>query len=211
MRTKTPLLIVALCLLTFGVAGASSLPTFTDRQISPSDILYPGNFPTAGDYYCNLTRGCGTIPPGGQTDYMWTTGDFVQSAIFTNTGITSATDVSFDFFYQDELGRGSTELVYYEVNGIPVAQFTAPDCDFCGSYFEVTGTVDFADIAPVNGGYQLSMVLQNTIPCCDGSIAFADGGSFTLSGTATPEPGSIMLFGSGVLGLAGVLRRKMTR
>ena len=38
--------------------------------------------------------------------------------------------------------------------------------------------------------------------------------SFTISasgGTTTPEPSSIMLFGSGILGLAGVLRRKMNR
>ena len=44
--------------------------------------------------------------------------------------------------------------------------------------------------------------------------------SFTLTGTSTttttttgttPEPSSIMLFGSGILGLAGVLRRKLTR
>jgi hypothetical protein len=37
--------------------------------------------------------------------------------------------------------------------------------------------------------------------------------SFTITGTqgSTPEPSSIMLFGSGILGLAGVLRRKLTR
>jgi PEP-CTERM motif len=38
--------------------------------------------------------------------------------------------------------------------------------------------------------------------------------TFTLSGEragTTPEPSSIMLFGSGILGLAGVLRRKLTR
>ena len=28
-------------------------------------------------------------------------------------------------------------------------------------------------------------------------------------GTATPEPGTLMLFGSGILGLAGVIRRKI--
>ncbi len=44
------------------------------------------------------------------------------------------------------------------------------------------------------------------------------GESFTLSGTTsttttstTPEPSSIMLLGSGVLGLAGILRRKLSR
>ena len=37
--------------------------------------------------------------------------------------------------------------------------------------------------------------------------------AFTLTGApgggTTPEPSSVMLFGSGVLGLAGVLRRKL--
>jgi hypothetical protein len=34
--------------------------------------------------------------------------------------------------------------------------------------------------------------------------------AFTIIGTAaTPEPSSILLFGSGILGLAGVLRRKL--
>jgi hypothetical protein len=35
--------------------------------------------------------------------------------------------------------------------------------------------------------------------------------NFSSSGGTTPEPGSILLFGSGILGLAGVLRRKMSR
>src|SRR5664279_4926083 len=38
--------------------------------------------------------------------------------------------------------------------------------------------------------------------------------AFTITngpGPSTPEPSSIMLFGSGILGLAGVLRRKLTR
>jgi hypothetical protein len=33
--------------------------------------------------------------------------------------------------------------------------------------------------------------------------------AFTLTGTTTPEPSSVVLFGSGILGLAGVLRRKL--
>jgi hypothetical protein len=40
------------------------------------------------------------------------------------------------------------------------------------------------------------------------------GESFTLTGSTpgtTPEPSSMLLFGSGILGLAGVLRRKLTR
>ncbi len=40
----------------------------------------------------------------------------------------------------------------------------------------------------------------------------AGGESFTINGGGTtPEPSSILLFGSGILGLAGILRRKLTR
>jgi hypothetical protein len=64
-----------------------------------------------------------------------------------------------------------------------------------------------------NGG---STAYENTLGSI-GSEAFTLTGSTgttttttTTTGT-TPEPSSIMLFGSGILGLAGVLRRKLTR
>jgi len=46
----------------------------------------------------------------------------------------------------------------------------------------------------------------------DSGIGTIPSESFTIGGTGagtTPEPGSIMLFGSGILGLAGVVRRKL--
>jgi PEP-CTERM motif len=55
-----------------------------------------------------------------------------------------------------------------------------------------------------------STAYENTI----GSIpseAFTIQGNGTVPPPSTPEPSSIMLFGSGILGLAGVLRRKLTR
>jgi len=33
---------------------------------------------------------------------------------------------------------------------------------------------------------------------------------FTYNGTTTPEPGTLVMFGSGVLGLAGVIRRRFS-
>jgi hypothetical protein len=49
----------------------------------------------------------------------------------------------------------------------------------------------------------------------ENSIGSIPSEAFTITGSAgggtTPEPSSIMLFGSGILGLAGVLRRKLTR
>jgi hypothetical protein len=45
----------------------------------------------------------------------------------------------------------------------------------------------------------------NSVPCPNGS-----GTPITFSLTAVPEPGTLMLVGSGALGLAGVRRRKLT-
>jgi len=44
----------------------------------------------------------------------------------------------------------------------------------------------------------------------ESSVGTIPGEAFTISGGGTtPEPSSIMLFGSGILGLAGLLRRKL--
>jgi hypothetical protein len=47
-----------------------------------------------------------------------------------------------------------------------------------------------------------------TIPSEAFTLSYIETTTTTSSGT-TPEPGSIMLFGSGILGLAGILRRKL--
>ena len=43
----------------------------------------------------------------------------------------------------------------------------------------------------------------------ESAVGTVPGEAFTIGGGSTPEPSSIMLFGSGILGLAGVLRRKL--
>jgi hypothetical protein len=59
-----------------------------------------------------------------------------------------------------------------------------------------------------------SMAQENTLGTVPSeSFTILGGGSSSSSssssGSSTPEPSSIMLFGSGILGLAGVLRRKL--
>jgi hypothetical protein len=44
----------------------------------------------------------------------------------------------------------------------------------------------------------------------DGSAALLSGVENQFSETTTPEPGSLVLFGSGIVCLAGVLRRKLS-
>ena len=55
------------------------------------------------------------------------------------------------------------------------------------------------------GANYLNSDTQGTFPNFSAGVYVSSGGG------TTPEPSSILLFGSGILGLAGVLRRKLTR
>lgn len=208
-------LVAALCLLAAVMANASNITfplrsTSTQQQTSLPVVNVNEPFPTAGDAYCSATNGCGNIPAGGQTAFQWTAGDYVISSVFT-LPTSSVTDLTANWSFQDYLGNGSTETWYVYLNGTAVAQATLPDDSYNGDILTVTGTVNFAGIAPVAGGYQVELVLQNTVPFGGGSAAWLDGGITGLSYTPTPEPGSLMLLGSGVIGVAGLLRRKLGR
>jgi len=194
-------ILVTLCCLAVGVASASSVTNLTKLTISPitpaTTVTLTFPFPTAGDAYCSATNGCGTIPSGGQTDFQWTAGDFVLSSIFVVPNSTGATGLTANWSFQDFLGGGNTETWFVLVNG---------------DIGTVTGSVTFGSIGPVAGGYQIELVLQNTVPFGGGSAAWLDGGTTGLTVdivSTIPEPSSMLLVGTGVIGLAGLMRRKL--
>lgn len=212
---KTPLwkLIAVCAILCFAAAGIASaavlMPVVVVPPIDPSsDPTVNELFPTAGDAYLSFSNGSGTIPAGGQTAWQYETNDYVQSAVFTMpTDAVNA--LTADWQFTDKLGDGNTETWYVYLNGIAVASTISPDDSYNGDVFTVTGTVNFADIAPLAGGYQVELILQNTVPLGGGSVAWMDGGITGLS-YDTPEPASLLLLGSG-LALGGVLLSRKRR
>jgi hypothetical protein len=58
----------------------------------------------------------------------------------------------------------------------------------------------------------MSGVQMGTEPLTGFQTGFSplvEGMSFNFAQTIVPEPGTLVMFGTGVLGLAGLLRRKM--
>ncbi|HME56736.1 MAG TPA: PEP-CTERM sorting domain-containing protein [Terracidiphilus sp.] len=196
------LVVFALCLLASGTAFANA------------GFAVP--FPSNNTFYCSQTN-----PPcdfmgnnGGLTQPMWTTGDFITETFFFSAD--GVNDLTANWGVVDYYGGnpGATYKNDVYINGVYVAYFLLTDCGYCKTLYTVTGTVDFAPIYGF-GSYNLSVVLAQTAAGGAGSEWFSvlnsSGQASTAIFSATPEPSSILLLGSGLLGIAGIVRRKLMR
>ena len=192
---RVVLLLAAVCCVAVGVARADVNETF------PSD----------NSFYCNV-NGCDFMGNNNhQTAPFFTAGDFVTEIFFT--GQPSIVGLNYDFFLSDNLGgnAGASYRNDIYINGTVVGSFLVPDCNFCGTQMEFSGVLNFAAIQG-DGTYAISIDLAETVPAGDGKEIFVAPGSVTLKDTvtgSTPEPGSFLLMGSGVLALAGWARRRL--
>jgi hypothetical protein len=182
------------------VALASSLSLAAGAHAGVFAIAYP----SSSTSYFSATTGSGTIPSGGQSAFMWTTGDNI-SQTFTGTGLASVAAFSDDFQIQNYLSENET--VDVAINGTVIGSFDVLADGGSGADQTVDFSTYFAPI-PGAGDYTVTMTLTNTIDLGDGSIAFLDGGVGSLNSSA-PEPATwtLMLAGIGGLGAALRLRR----
>jgi len=87
------------------------------------------------------------------------------------------------------------------------ASFTFSPIAYSGS-----GYLTLEDAVATGGsvGWDENTLTKNSYSTANPAKTYY-GSTFTLDGYVTPEPSSFLLLGSGLLGLAGVLRRKLRR
>ena len=142
--------------------------------------LHIGVWLLQGDHLATTDVGFGTMP-------------FQTFTNFVDLGPTHSTDLGFNLF-----GYEIWQIDFTDLGEVPLAP---------GTYWLTlrSASVGLGNPDPVywdeNGGP--STAYAGSPP------GMIPSESFTITGTAnTPEPSSIALFGSGILGLAGVLRRR---
>src|SRR5689334_10724965 len=171
-------------------------------------------------------------PINGTTDAWTINFGFIVSDTFTTSGAT-VNGLAFGawLFPGDVLQSAEVSITDAEFGGNTfldeVVNFTQSGCVGNQYGFNVcTETGTFTDTNLAAGSYWLNLQNatvntgdpvywdENSGPsqASENSVGTIPSEAFTLTGgpaNTVPEPGSILLFGSGVLGLAGVLRRKL--
>ena len=122
---------------------------------------------------------------------------------------TSQNFTDFTLQFDDTSGDGLLQIDEYDMalfSGFTISGLIG----FNGFYDDIIGTPDIAGISTASGvplgtpGANWSFLKTDDTGGCCGP------GNWTYSSTVVPIPAALWLFGSGLLGLIGVARRKQT-
>jgi hypothetical protein len=206
MKKLTVLLLTVFALSAMAFAGSFGLslndPGYTQvttQYLATDGVTFSNSLElAAGDF----NSGDYPLPPSGNmiTNFPFDPITISMTGTFTNQGALAGMYVySMSFYYTTPVGMTVTA---YNINGVAIATLT---------------------LGADNGSSTLATI---TVPGCTGAswnpaceiayITFSDGGApetetigdFTFTDAATPEPGTLALFGSGLLTAVGVMRRR---
>jgi hypothetical protein len=188
------------------------LALFSSLALASSSVVV--GFPSENTWYSSAGNGSDFMGNnGGFSAPLYTQGDYISQTFVTGQTYVNSLGVDWTLinYFGNNPGASYENDIY--VNGAFVGYFLVNDCGFCSNLDLITGTVHFNPIYGF-GTYTISVVLAQTAPVGGGSESFTEwnvAGAAATATLGTPEPGSIALFGSSVVGLARMLRRKLSR
>jgi len=222
--------------LMFDAGGESCLHGGVYPNCTPSDPIYgivSLTGVTSGSWFANDSSGNGIIDTWEKVALTASQGLIIgeiQDANGSHSGEPDGLELySIDqpWFYFNNTGMHQTTKpvsVYSGGNGTYELDFSGWGIEYNGSYLPLGGDNTFGDGYTYSDGSGLATITCSTLDCAIGSTFVLDYEVYhgaTAVGTymqynlhlegvvsAVPVPAAVWLFGSGLIGLAGMARRK---